>query len=98
MKILDYACNATDQKISIADATFAINKLVEEYKRVVRDEEYEQLVAAYQTQDPPNNEVNQKLIYSNINLVYCEQDGTEWKDVHPAVVRNNKFQQALQKK
>jgi len=98
MKLVGYACNETDDKITPDHANIAINKLVEEYKRVVRDEEYGHVVTAYQTQDPPNNEDNQKLIYNNVILVYREPDGTEWKDVHPVVVRNNKFQQALQKK
>lgn len=31
-------------------------------------------------------------INNNVILVYRESGETEWKDVHPAVVRNNKFQ------
>ena len=91
MKLISYACNETDDKITPAHANTAINLLVRDYERVVRDEEYEHLVVTYKTQAPPNNPINQKLIYNNVILVYEESDGTEWKDVHPAVVRNSKF-------
>ena len=95
MKLISIACNETDSKITPQYAEIAINQLVEDYKKVVRDEEYAQIVKVYQTQDTDNNNLNQKLTYNNVILVYRDPDGSEWKDVHPAVVRNNKFQQVL---
>jgi hypothetical protein len=98
MRLLNYACNETDDKITSDHANTAINMLVRDYERVVRDDEYPHLVEAYKTQNPPNNPINQDLIYHNVILEYCNLGGTEWKDVHPAVIRNAKFQQALQQK
>ncbi|MGK7875540.1 MAG: hypothetical protein AB4426_20245 [Xenococcaceae cyanobacterium] len=95
MKLISYACNETDEKIQPDHAERAINRLVRDYEKVIRDDEYSHVITAYQTQDPPNNEINQKLIYNNVILVYREADETEWKDVHPAVVKNNKFQKVL---
>ncbi len=95
MKLISYACSLTDHSITPDIANAAMNKLMLDYEKVVRDEEYAHVVAVYNTQAPPNNEVNQKLIYNNVILVYRSDDETEWKDVHPAVVRNNKFQKAL---
>ena len=89
MKLISYACNQTDDQIQPAHATQAINRLVRDYEKVIRDEEYRHIITTYQTQDPPNNEINQKLIYNNVILVYRKADETEWKDVHPAVVKNN---------
>ncbi|MDJ0715082.1 MAG: hypothetical protein QNJ54_12780 [Prochloraceae cyanobacterium] len=98
MKLIGFACNETEDKIQPHHAERAINKLIRDYEKVIRDEEYEHIVTVYQTQDPPNNETNQKLIYNNVILVYTETDETEWKDVHPAVVKNNKFQKALKQR
>ena len=95
MKLVGYACNETDDLIEPDHAKRAINKLVRDYERVIRDEEYEHTVLTFETQDPPNNEINQKLIYNNVILVYTRTDESDWKDVHPAVVRNSKFKRAL---
>ncbi len=96
MKLVSYACNETPDKIGPAHARTVINMLVKDYERVVRDEDYAHLVKAYRTQSPPNNAVNQKLIYINVILVYEEPGGADWKDVHPVVVRNSKFRQTMQ--
>jgi hypothetical protein len=65
------------------------------YERVVRDEQYGHLVRVYREQATANDVVSQKLIYNNVILVYQQEDCSEWKDVHPAVVMNEKFQKAL---
>ncbi len=97
IKLLSYACNRTDDKIEPEHVTAAINNLMRDYENVILDEEYDHVIAAYRTQNPPNNETNQKLIYNNVILVYRQNDDSEWKDVHPVVVRNAKFQKANQK-
>lgn len=63
MKLISYACNMTDDKITPDHAQAAINTLTSDYEKVVRDDEYDHILKAYETQDPPNNEINQKLIY-----------------------------------
>lgn len=95
MKLIGYACSETDDRIHPEHAQRAINRLTRDYERAIRDEEYEHIIKTYKTQDPPNNEINRKLIYNNVILVYEEADASEWKDVHPAVVRTHKFQRAL---
>ncbi len=97
MKLISYACNETDDIITPDHAKIAINTLIEDYKKVVREDDYEHVVNAYLTQDPPNDEITQKLIYNNVILVYRDPAGVNWKDVHPAVVENTKFQEALKK-
>lgn len=74
-----------------------MNQLMENYARVIQDDQYEHLVNIYRYQTTHNDAISQKLIYSNVILVYQQEDGTEWKDVHPAVVRIEKFQKALNK-
>jgi len=95
MRLISYSCNETDDKITPENAKVGINKLIEDYKKVIRENDYEHAIKVYKTQDPPSNEINNKLIYNNVVLVYRNTDGTEWKDVHPAVVQNKKFQKAL---
>ncbi|MBI1925142.1 hypothetical protein HYR99_12950 [Candidatus Poribacteria bacterium] len=95
MRLMRLACDRTGDKITPDDAKAAVNILIRDYERVVLDEEYRHLIKAYQTQSPLNDKVTQKLIYNNVILVYQESDETDWKDVHPAVVRNMKFQGAL---
>jgi len=97
MKLISYACNLTDDKITQKHVKAAINTLVRDYEKVVRDDEYEHLIKTYYTQNPPNNQMNQKLIYNNVVLVYQDPYEIEWKDVHPAVVKNNKFQKTMAK-
>jgi len=96
MKLISYATNETFDIIEDQHAKIAINTLTKDYERIVHDEEYSHLVATYNTQNPPNDVLNQRLIYNNAILVYEDTDsvGEEWKDVHPALQRNEKFQKA----
>ncbi len=98
MKLIHYACSETDDQINPNHAIIAMNKLKGIYEKVVRDDQYEHLVKIYYNQATPNDPVSQKLIYNNVILVYREKDGTIWEDVHPAVVRNKKFQKYLKDK
>jgi hypothetical protein len=95
MKLIHYACYETDEQIKPKHVKIAMNKLMGIYDKVVRDDQYQHLVKIYANQVAPNDTLNQKLIYNNVILVYRQEDGTEWKDVHPAVVMNKKFQKAL---
>jgi len=97
MKLIAYATNETFDIIEDQHAKIAINTLAKDYERIVHDEEYSHLVATYLTQKPPNNVVNQRLIYNNAILVYedSDADAEEWKDVHPALQNNKKFKDAL---
>ena len=98
MRLMRLACDRTGDKITPVHARAAINILIGDYERAVLDEEYRHLITAYRTQSPPNDKVTQKLIYNNVILVYQESDETDWKDVHPVVVRNTKFQGALRER
>jgi hypothetical protein len=92
LRLLQYALGQTDDRIQPANVEYAVNRLMIDYEKVVKDAHYELLVKVYCEQAAPNDAVSQKLIYNNVILVYQQEDGTEWKDVHPAVVRNKKFQ------
>jgi hypothetical protein len=98
LRLLQYALGQTDDRIQPAHAKYAMNRLMTDYEKVVKDDQYENLVNVYCEQAAPNNAVSQKLIYNNVILVYQQEDGTEWKDVHPAVVKNKKFQKHLKDK
>jgi len=95
LRLIHEACNLTSDQITPSHAKIAINRLTNDYEKVVRDEQYKKLVKVYREQAVPNDDANQKLIHNNVILVYRQEDGSEWKDVHPAVVRNKKFQMAL---
>jgi hypothetical protein len=95
LRLIQEACSLTADRIEPSHAQIAMNRLTNDYERVVRDDQYIKLVKVYRDQAAPNDAANQNLIYNNVILVYQQQDGTEWKDVHPAVVRNDKFQNTL---
>ena len=95
LRLIQEACSLTADRIEPSHAKIAMNRLTNDYERVVRDDQYLKLVKVYRDQAAPNDAANQNLIYNNVILVYQQQDGTEWKDVHPAVVRNDKFQITL---
>lgn len=97
LKLIYDSCNETDDRVQPHHAKVAMNQLMEDYARVIQDDHYEHLVNIYRYQAPHNDAISQKLIYNNVILVYKQEDGTEWKDVHPVVVRNEKFQKALKK-
>lgn len=95
LKLMQYALDLTDDLVQPDHAAFAMNRLMTYYEKVVRDDQYGHLVNIYCKKAVPNDAVIRKLIYNNVILVYRHRDGTEWEDVHPAVVRNEKFQKAL---
>jgi hypothetical protein len=95
LRLIHEACNLTTDQITPTHAKISINRLKNDYEKVVRDEQYKKLVKVYREQSVPNDDANQKLIHSNVILVYRQEDGSEWNDIHPAVVRNEKFQIAL---
>lgn len=98
LRLLQYALGQTDDRIQPKNVEYAVNRLMTDYEMVVKDAHYDLLVKVYREQSAPNDAVSQKLIYNNVILVYQKEDGTEWKDVHPAVVRNKKFQKHLEDK
>jgi ribosomal protein S15P/S13E len=98
LRLLQYALGQTDDRIQPAQVEYAMNRLMTDYEKVVKDDQYELLVKVYCEQAAPNDAVSQKLIYNNVILVYQKEDGTELKDLHPAVVRNKKFQKYLKDK
>ncbi|MGD2089956.1 MAG: hypothetical protein PVH61_27515 [Candidatus Aminicenantes bacterium] len=95
IKLLQYALGQTDDRIQPGHAEYAMNRLMTDYEKIVKDDQYEYLVNVYYEQDAPNDVLSQEFIYGNVILFYRKEDGSEWKDVHPAVVRNKKFQKAL---
>lgn len=95
IKLANYACFESDDTVTPEHVSVAINRLILDYERAIRDDEYEHLVNTYLSQTTSNDETINKLIYTNSILVYQESNAEEWKDVHPAVVMNEKFQRVL---
>lgn len=95
LKLLQEACSLTSNRISPPHAEIAVNRLTNDYERIILDDQYKRLVNVYREQTSTNDAVSQSLIHNNVILVYQQKNAMEWKDVHPAVVRNNKFQKAL---
>jgi len=95
LKLLQDACSLTADRIGPTHAEIAVNRLTNDYERIVLDDQYKRLVNVYREQSSTNDAVSQSLIHNNVILVYQQEDASNWKDVHPAVVRNNKFQKAF---
>ena len=95
VRMLRDACVESTDKIDIDVAQKMINRLGEDYKRMIRDHQYKNLIETHKTKDITNNEDTHSLIYNTIILVYQNPDGCEWYDIHPALANTNKFQRLL---
>ena len=94
MHLLRTACDYSDEQISTATVDRAIQVLTNNYDRLVKDADLPNLVRVYREKRLPSDREYAMLPYHLLVLEY--RNGGQWADVHPAVQRTPKFQEALE--
>ncbi len=93
MRLLRFACDETDTKINLKHVQHAIQRLVREYDRLVRDEDLDGLRQIAAMQQIPGDETSGRLLHHRLVLEYVNDD--RWADLHPAVRECPRVKKAL---
>ncbi len=95
MHLLRTACDYSDDSISTATVDRAIQVLTNEYDRLAQDADLPKLTRVHREKRLPSDPEYALLPYHLLVLEY--RNGGQWADVHPAVQRTPKFQEALER-
>jgi hypothetical protein len=92
LRLLRYAIDLTDKRISRAHVEKAISDLTNEYDRLIRDSDLPCLVEVHSNHLIPGTAEAGLLLFNLLVLEY--QNGERWADVHPCILRTRKFKLA----
>lgn len=99
MILVRYACNYAPRDvwprpITLEVARRAESRLVAEYSRMIPEGHFPLLARVHLLKTVQNDEAHQLMLY-NLSVLEYINDAPPWHDVHPAVIRLPKFQDAL---
>jgi hypothetical protein len=90
LRLVRYALNLTDTKVSARNVEQAVQRLVNEYDRITPDADLPRLYEVHDTKQVPTDPYHALLLQKLLVLEYLNH--TRWADVHPAVLATQKFQ------
>jgi hypothetical protein len=101
MRLVTYACihaprDRWPQPIDLAVAQRAEEELIEEYSRQIPEAHYPKLARVHLRHEVENDKDHQTMLY-NLSVLEYLNGPPPWHDVHPAVLRLPKFQEALER-
>jgi len=99
MRLVTYACIRAPkehwpQPVDLKMARRAEGELVEEYSRLIPEAHYQKLARVH-LRHAVENDADHQLMLSNLSVLEYLNGPSPWHDVHPAVCRLPKFQEAL---
>jgi len=94
MRLVRFACDYTDERISGESARRAIVKMVREYERLIHREDLELLAQVHRERRLPGSLDLSRLMYNRLVLPYV--NGDRWMDIHPAVAAAPLFREHFQ--
>ncbi len=83
MRLVRFACDGADQRITMDNIERAIRELAREYDYQVRDEDLDQLMKIARERRVPGDEASGRFLHQRLVLEYY--NGERWADLHPAV-------------
>jgi energy-coupling factor transporter ATP-binding protein EcfA2 len=95
LRVIRFACDETDDIIGTPEVDRAIQKLVREYDYQVKEEDIPTLKQVAEHERLTGDETSARLRHQRLVLEYYNEDGQRYADVHPAVRRVERVQQAL---
>lgn len=95
LRLVRYAFDYTDEQVSPAHVERACQRLVNEYDRLVRDEDLPRLHQVHRERRAPTDTPYSLLLFNLLVLEY--RNGQAWADVHPAVQATLKFQEYVKR-
>lgn len=95
LRLVRYAFDYTDEQVLPAHVERACQRLVNEYDRLVRDEDLPRLHQVHRERRAPTDTPYSLLLFNLLVLEY--RNGQAWADVHPAVQATLKFQEYVKR-
>ena len=95
MRLLRFACDETDTQIGPEHVDHAIQRLVQEYDRLVKEEDISMLAHIARSHRIPGDETSGRLLHHRLVLEYVNKQ--RWADLHPAVRLCPRVKDALKK-
>lgn len=96
LKVIRFACDETDDTIGEAEVNRAIQKLVREYDFLVEEKDIPTLKEVSEKGYLSGDETSARLLQDRLVLEYYDEVGQRYADVHPAVRKVDRVQQALE--
>jgi hypothetical protein len=93
LRLIWYAADLTDDRIMAVHAQHAVQRLVNDYDLLIREEDLERLATVHRERRIPNDDAYALLRWNALVLEY--QNGERWGDIHPAVRAAPTFRQAF---
>ncbi len=85
MRLMRLATDTDETKISASEIDYAKKTLIREYDRLLRDDEFEQLLWVHTNHRVTGDESYARLL--NLRLILEYQNGDRWADIHPALMQ-----------
>ena len=95
LRLLRFACDETDTQIGPEHVDHAIQRLVQEYDRLVKEEDIAMLAHIARSHRIPGDETSGRLLHHRLVLEYVNKQ--RWADLHPAVRLCPRVKDALKK-
>lgn len=89
LRLVRYAFDYTDERVTAEHVKSACQRLLNEYDRLVRDEDLPRLLQVHRQRRIPTDPEFSLLLFNLLVLEYW--NGHPWADVHPAVQATRKF-------
>jgi len=93
LRLVRYAFDYTDERVELAHVERACQRLVNEYDRLVRDQDLPHLLQVHRQRRAPTDSEFSLLLFNLLVLEY--RNGQPWADVHPAVRATRKFKEYM---
>lgn len=93
LRLVWYAADLTDDRITVAHSQQAVQRLVNDYDLLIREEDLERLATVHRERRIPNDDAYALLRWNALILEY--QNGERWGDIHPAVQAAPTFKRAF---
>ncbi len=99
MRLVRYACRYADsarfpKPITLEAARKAEENLINMYSRMIPEEHFPLLARVHLRKEVKNDEIHRWMLY-NLSVLEYYDGAPPWYDVHPAVIKLPKFQEAL---
>lgn len=95
LRVIRFACDETDDTIGEAEVNRAIQKLVREYDFLVEEKDIPTLKEVSEKGYLSGDETSARLLQDRLVLEYYNEVGQRYAEVHPAVRKIDRVQQAL---
>ncbi len=95
MRLVRFACDEADTRITAAHAERAVREMVREYDYLVQEADLDRLVDIAHERNVAGDETSGRLLYNRLVLEYRNDE--RWYDLHPAVRAGRRMGERLKR-